>query len=671
MNSEKRHTPHGDYHGHKALLVVIFVSLILSIASATAPPEQGKSDGKLQSKLATDNLPKPKKGAKPDGAKLTNKAGERKKRVFTPQIPKANRNVKNKVFLEHAEKLSMDARISPDYQVLVGDVKFRKQGMLMFCDSAHFYEASNSLEAFGNVKMEQGDTLFVYSDYLFYDGVHEQAALRSMGNPVKMINRDVTLFTDSLNYDIPEQLGYYFEGGRIVDSENELSSVYGQYEPDTKNAEFLYDVELVNPKFTLTTDTLKYNTRTHIANIVSRSTIESDSATIYTSRGWYNTSTEESSLLNRSLIVGKNGQTMTGDTVFYDKKRGIGEAFGSMVITDSAKSVILEGDYGFYDENSDISYATRRARVMEFSQGDTLYMHGDTIRTYIDPEADSTRVVHAYHMARFYRYDMQGVADSISFTSSDSIIHMYRHPIVWEGERQVNGNIIEAHVNDSIVDWARLPEFGVATEHLGEKLYYNQLSGKEMFATFDGENIKELDVNGNVQAIVYPMEEDSTYNKLVFAESSFLKVWFKKKDIERMKMWPEVNGKAIPLYKVKSSDLYLPDFGWYEAIRPKDKDDVMIIPDEMRKLMAMPEKKPARTAASVIAPTPSEPQTEGDTDSPDTSAPEPLAPDASTAGSDTPTEAETQQPSTEAVEQLSNEASNPADSTQPENDSAK
>lgn len=620
MSHDSRHISSSNYHGHKSLLVVIFVALIISIASATAPADKGKGGAKPHSSLTGGNLPKPKKGAKPEGAKLTNKAGEQKKRVFTPQIPKANRNVKNKVFLEHAEKLSMDARISPDYQVLVGDVKFRKQGMLMYCDSAHFYEASNSLEAFGNVKMEQGDTLFVYSDYLFYDGMHEQAMLRSMGNPVQMINRDVTLFTDSLNYDIPEQLGYYFEGGRIVDSENELSSVYGQYEPDTKNAEFLYDVELVNPKFTLTTDTLKYNTRSHVANIVSRSVIVSDSATIYTSRGWYNTATEESSLLSRSLIVGKNGQKMTGDTVYYDKKRGIGEAFGSMVITDSAKSVILEGDYGFYDENNDISFATRRARVMEFSQGDTLYMHGDTIRTYIDPAADSTRVVHAYHMARFYRYDMQGVADSISFTSSDSIIHMYRHPIVWEGERQVNGNIIEAHVNDSIVDWARLPEFGVATEHLGEQRYYNQLSGKEMYATFDGESIKQLDVNGNVQAIVYPMEEDSTYNKLVFAESSYLKVWFKKKDIERMKMWPEVNGKAIPLYLVRNSDLYLPDFGWYEAIRPKDKDDVMVIPEEMRKLMAMPEKKlvkPSAAAAAGAAPQPQPQPEEGQGATPD------------------------------------------------------
>lgn len=507
------------------------------------------------------------------------------KQIFTPQIPKANRQQKNKVFLEYADKLSMDEKKSPDYQVLTGNVKFRKEGMLMFCDSAYFYDKTNSLDAFGNVKMEQGDTLFVYADVMYYNGLDELARLRYN---VKMENRDVTLFTDSLDYDMKANLGYYFEGGKIIDSKNELSSVYGQYEPDTKNAEFLFDVELLNEKFVLHTDTLHYNTNTHIANIVGKTTILSDSSIIYTDKGWYNTDKEEATLYNRSLVVGKENQTLTGDTIYYDKKRNFGEAFGNMVLTDSVNSSILEGNYGYHDDRNKISFATKRARAMEFSKKDTLYLHGDTIRTFLDK--DSARVMTSYHKVRFFRKDIQGLADSLSFTAIDSILHMHRHPILWNENKQIFGNIILIHLNDSTVDWAKLPEYGFVAEHI-EDNYFNQLAGKEMLATFKNGELRQLDVSGNVQSIFYPQEKDSTYNKLVFSESSFLKALFMKQEIERLKMWPEVTGKAIPLYLSKKSDFFLPSFVWYESLRPKDKEDIFVISDEMVKLMAEPEKK--------------------------------------------------------------------------------
>ena len=196
-----------------------------------------------------------------------------------PQVPSADRSQKNKVFLEYADELVADEKRTPDFQVLRGNVKFRKEGMYMYCDSAYFYGNTDSFDAFGNVKMEQGDTLFVYADELFYNGQNEFARLR---NNVRLENRNVTLFTDSLDYDMVENLGYYFEGGKIVDEQNELSSVYGQYKQDTKNAEFLYVVELTNEKYVMQTDTLHYNTDSKIADFVGYTTIVSDSNIIYT-----------------------------------------------------------------------------------------------------------------------------------------------------------------------------------------------------------------------------------------------------------------------------------------------------------------------------------------------------------------------------------------------------
>lgn len=512
------------------------------------------------------------------------------KHVFTPQIPSADRNVKNKVFLEYADRLVMDERISPDYQVLYGNVKFRKEGMLMFCDSAHFYEKTNSFNAFGNVRMEQGDTLFVYADVLYYDGIEEFARLR---NNVRLENRNTTLFTDSLDYDMRSNIGYYFDGGRIVDEENELASIYGQYSPDTKDAEFLYEVTLTNERYVMHTDTLHYNTANHIADIVGYTTIVSDSNIIYSDRGWYNTSSEDAALYNRSLIVGKDGQKLTGDTIFFNRDRNFGEVFGNMILTDSVHSSILEGDYGFHDDNKKVSFATKRARAMEFSQKDTLYLHGDTIRTFLEEGPDSLRVLTAHHKVRFFRVDMQGVADSVSFTERDTMVRMFRHPVVWNANRQVFGNVIEVHLNDSTVDYAQLPDFGFMIEDI-EYPYYNQLSGKEMKAYFENGDIRRLDVSGNVLTLFYPMERDSTYNKLINSESSFMTILFKNRDIEKLNMWPDVSGKAIPLYLLKRKEMYLENFAWYDAVRPKDKDDIFNIPPEMVALMSEPEKTTKR-----------------------------------------------------------------------------
>ena len=504
------------------------------------------------------------------------------KRVV-PQVPSANRQQKNKVFLEHADYLVADEKISTEYQILRGNVIFRKEGVFMYCDSAYFYDSSNSLDAFGNVKMIQGDTLFVYSDVMYYSGTDEIAQLRYN---VKLENKDMTLYTDSLDYDMVANLGYYFEGGRIVDSENELVSIYGQYDPDTKDSEFLFDVELRNEKYVMRTDTLHYNTATHIANIVGPTTIVSDSNIIYSQRGWYNTETDKATLYDRSLLVGNNGIKLTGDTLYYDRVAGYGEAFSNMILTDSVHNSILDGDYGFHNERENRSFATIRARAREISEGDTLYLHGDTIRTYM--LEDSSRIMIAEPNVRFFRFNMQGICDSMTYVQRDSMLYMDRHSIIWSGNRQITGNSIDIHMNDSTVDYALLPDYGFMAE-LIEDVYFNQLSGKEMKAYFVNQELRQLDVSGNVQLIMYPMEEDSTYNKLVDAESSYMIVLLKpQQEIDKITMWPEVTGNVTPLYLAKKSQYYLAGFAWYDVLRPKSPDDIFIIPKEMEELFNSP-----------------------------------------------------------------------------------
>lgn len=475
----------------------------------------------------------------------------------------------SKVVLDYADSLLFDQRINPDYQILKGNVRFHRGGMLMFCDSAYFYDKTNSMDAFGNVRMEQGDTLFAFSDVMYYDGIYEEAQLR---HNVILQNRDVILLTDSLNYELGPNVGYYFTGGTIIDSKNELESVYGEYCPDTKDAIFYYNVVLTGEKSKLYSDTLIYNTATHIAKIESPTKIVSDSGQILSTKGWYNTNNNRSALYNRSEVQ-HNSYRLIGDTIFYDRNNGYGDAYSSVFMEDTLRKVIMLGDYAYYYEKNDSAMVTKNALMMDCSQKDTLYLHADTIKTIKLP--DLTRLMKAYFNTRFYRNDIQGVCDSMVFNSTDSLINMYINPVLWNANYQLFGDTIKIYLNDSTIDKVHIPSFAFAAQQK-DTAFFNQITGKDMVNTFQGGKIKQVDVSGNVQTIFYPQEEDSTFTGLNNATSGFLKMEMDtaSSEMEKLIMWPQVDGVMTPISKIKPKDLYLPTFRWYEAIRPKDRYDI-------------------------------------------------------------------------------------------------
>jgi len=471
------------------------------------------------------------------------------------------------IYLIKADSLLFDAPINPDIKILMGDVVFRHDSAYMYCDSAYFYEQSNSLEAFSNVRMEQGDTLFVYGNYLYYDGNIQMAYLREN---VRMENNQVTLFTDSLNYDRAVDIGYYFEGGLIVDEENELSSYFGQYSPSTKLAVFNDSVRLENPQFTLYSDTLEYMTDTKIATILGPSTIVSDSGVVYTSRGWFDTVNNTSFLLDRSAVHSGN-RILTGDTIHYNKETGFGEVFGNMVLEDTVQHVMLEGQYGFYHEITEYAFATDSARFMEYSQGDTLYLHADTLEM---ASIDSLyREIKAYHGVRFYRIDLQGVCDSMQFNTKDSVLYMYDDPILWNESYQMYGDTILIYLNDSTIDHAHIKQFAFAIQQV-DSSYFNQLKGNDLKAFFEGRDIRQIDIAGNAESIFYPIEDDGAMVGLNETKSGFLSIWVKEKKLDKLKIWPTPQGTLTPIPDIRPGQKELKDFYWFDYIRPQNKDDI-------------------------------------------------------------------------------------------------
>ena len=476
------------------------------------------------------------------------------------------------IYLVHANVLHYDQYKNREAQILNGKVQFRHKGATLHCDSAYFYEASNSFEAFGHVKMYQGDTLSLFSDYAFYDGNDELAIARYN---VQLKNRGTTLYTDSLNFDRIYDNAYFFEGGKMVDGKTTLVSDWGEYNTKSKMAVFNFNVKMRSKDMYLTTDTLYYDTRTSTAEIVGPTDITSGKSHIYSERGFYDTKNDRARLLDRSVMTNQ-GKTLVGDSVWHDDKTGISKAYFNVVYTDTVNKNKLTCDYGEYDDVKGYAMCTDRAVSIDYSQRDSLFMHADTFKIYtFNINTDSVyRKIHAYNKVRAYRIDVQAVCDSLVYNSQDSCMTMYKDPIVWNNGQQLVGDEIQVFMKDSVIDHAHVINNAFSIEQLPDREHFNQISSKEMFAYFKNGEIDEAQAKDNVLIIYYPVDEsDSTLIGLNYTETTELKMYMENRKMKKIWM-PKAEGTLYPMSQIPPEKKYLPGYAWYEDVRPRDRYDI-------------------------------------------------------------------------------------------------
>ena len=488
-----------------------------------------------------------------------------------------------RVYLEHADELEYDIYGSrPDVQIARGKVKFRHKGGILTCDSAYFNEQSNSFEAFGNVFMKQGDTLTLKSEWAWYDGNDERAQAR---RNVVLTHRKSKLYCDSLDYDRMYGIAYFFDGGKLIDKGSTLTSDWGQYNTETRDAVFYYKVRLKNNNMTMYSDTLYYDTRTSVAHIVGDYTSDKNEVgpsmivnqgnVVYTTDGYYDTNTETSMLYGRSTVDNED-KTITADSLFSDSKKKIDEGFGRVIYIDKKNKNRFEGNHVYYDENMGYGYATDSAVVMDFSQKDTLYVHADSLKLYTyNINTDSVyRVMHGFHKVRAYRTDIQAVCDSLVFNSKDSCLTLYKDPIAWNMGRQVLGEVMHAYMQDSTIRYADVIGQAMSIERM-DSAHYNQLAAKEMQVYFNEGKARETWAIGNVQAVYYPIDDaDTTIIGLNFLETDTMKMYLSpERKLE--KIWASKStGTMYPITQIPPDKLRLPAFAWFDYIRPKNKDDI-------------------------------------------------------------------------------------------------
>lgn len=483
-------------------------------------------------------------------------------------------SVRSKSFIHmlHTDVTRFDEAINPDAWILVGDVRFRRDSMYMYCDSAHYFQKKNAFQAFGNVRMEQGDTLFLYGDYLDYDGDVNLARVR---HNVKLIDKNTTLTTDSLDFDRNENLGFFTEHGTLHDGESVLTSNYGEYDVDTKDAFFQYDVSLEHPKFKMLSDTLLYNTDSKVATILGPTNIYSDDSEIYSEKGRYNTAERLAYLLDRSVLYNES-KNVTADSIYYDMQSGYSEVFGNIVFNDTVNRNMLSGEYAYLNEVVDSAYVTGRAVVTDYSQRDSLFMHADTIWVVsYNVDTDSLyRQIRAYNKVSAWGKEMQAICDSLVFDSRDTCMTMYKDPIMWNKGVQLLGEKIDIYLDTASIDWVHVVNQTLYAERISDD-DYNQVKGQEMKFFFKDGKLCEMQVIGSVEIIFYPIDEaDDSHVGMNTMVSGRAIAYLAEGQVEKMVVPNEATGIFYPMGQRPADKRLLDNFAWFDYARPRSKEDI-------------------------------------------------------------------------------------------------
>ncbi len=480
-----------------------------------------------------------------------------------------------RVYLLHADELRYDMfGRNPDAQIVKGKVSFMHQGGHLTCDSAYFYQGTNSVKAFGHVHYRQGDTLSLTCERAEYDGMMQMMHAR---RNVVLHHRRQTLKTDSLDFDRLYNMANFFDGGTLIDGKDRLVSDWGEYHTETREAKFVFNVKLRSGKDVVTTDTLYYDVPTSTAHMVGPSKIVSGSSVVHTADGYYDTKTDKAKLFGRSTLVDKD-KSITGDSLYY-VKNGESTGYGNVVYVDKKNKNTLTCNYLRYNEKTGMGFATKRPVAIDYSQKDTLWMHSDTMRIYtFNINTDSVyRKVHAYPHVRAFRNDMQAICDSLVFNSKDSCMTMYKDPVIWNANRQMLGEEIRAYMADSTIRFAHVIGQALSIEQMPDSVHYNQITSSEMKSYFEKGEMKMTEAIGNVQTVYYMTnDKDSSLVGLNYLETDTMRMYLgaaRKLD----KIWTnKFISTMYPITQVPPAKYKLPNFAWFEDLRPKDKNDIFV-----------------------------------------------------------------------------------------------
>ena len=474
-----------------------------------------------------------------------------------------------KIIVENADFSDVNEVEIPGALLLTGNVKINHDGVVMTCNRAYFFQKENYIKAFGNVQLVQGDTLFLNSKYAEYSGNVKKAF--ATGNAV-MTSPDATLQTDTINFDRNVQEVFYNTKGTIVNKDNVLVSKSGRYYVAQKKFQFLTEVTITNPKYVIKSNHLDYYSNSGHSYLFGPSTITSKTNYIYTEKGFYDTKKNVAHFLRKSYIK-YDDRLIEGDSLFYNRNTEFASATRNVKITDSINRGIVKGHYAEIYKLKDSMFVTKRAVAVNFVENDSVYIHGKKLMV-TGKEGD--RIIRAFNNVRFYKTDMSGKCDSLHSSTKISLTKLIGHPIIWNGESQITGDIMHLIGDNTTRKLDSLKvlnnTFLVSKDTLGTG--YNQVKGLNLYGKFREGKLHDVDVVKNTEVIYY-MRNDA--NELIGINknvSSKINLILENNAVETITFFNNVDGDIYPEVDLPENARKLKGFVWRGEERIKSKDDI-------------------------------------------------------------------------------------------------
>jgi lipopolysaccharide export system protein LptA len=453
---------------------------------------------------------------------------------------------------------------------LLGNVLFYHNNISLSCDSAHYFPSVKQIIAYRRVHIEQGDTLDLFSDYLFYDGSTELALAKGH---VELIDKETHLYTDTINYDVRNKIARYDDRGRMTNANNTLTSIVGVYYVSESLFHFKDSVKIVNPNYVMTADTMDYNTNTEISYFTGPTELKGDSLYLYCEKGWYDTKNDITNIWKHALIDNKK-QIVHGDSLFFDNNSGYGQSFGNVVIQDTTNNIIVQGEYAWYYKEPEKFLVTDKAMFIQVSKNDSLFLHADTINsiTVTDSASLSYKLMKAFHGCRIYSKGMQAKCDSLSYSLQDSVIRMYRAPVLWSEENQLTADSMAVFSKNGQTDRLELYSSAFVTMKT-DTIRFNQIKGRSLTGYFKQNELYKIDIKGNGESIYYLLDGEDIAG-INQSKCVNIVVFLVKGKISEIYEYQDPEGNINPPEPKIPKELRLTGFSWLESLRPKDRNDI-------------------------------------------------------------------------------------------------
>lgn len=469
----------------------------------------------------------------------------------------------------NANQTYSDQAKHPGALVLNGNVKAIHQGAVLTCKKALYYRADNKLIAFGDVFVNQADTLTQSSKFLQYNGNISKAV--SWGDVI-VKDKDITLTTDTLHFDRVQQHLFYNCFGKIVNGENTLTSQKGRYQAVEKKFIARQNVKLVSPRQNLTTYHLDYYTETGKAYLYGPSNIKNPQSTIYTEKGIYDTKTDIGFLLKNSTIYHENKE-ISGDSLYYNKQIDLATGTGNLVVTDTINNIIIKGDYGEIYQAKDSIVVTKKPVAITIVEQDSMFIHGDSLMLTGDQE---NRLMKIYHRVKFFKSDISGKCDSLVAHQDTGITEMFRNPVLWSDLNQITGDTIQLLRNKvtNKIDSLHIKRNALIVQK--DSVGYNQIQGRNMYGEFEGQKLSSLLVKGNGAVVNYARDDKGILTAIMNMVCSNILFSLEEGKMKTIQFLKKPEGKTYPPLQFPEDKKELKGFIWRDAERPYKREDIFI-----------------------------------------------------------------------------------------------